>query len=753
MKFIPGYQYKDTVYDKNLKKFVKTDNKTSSESKDSKHNSNDDHNTNTNNNKSDSQKVNTTEKDDMLEALNQITDVNDTTRSVVEKHSSILKKPKNVIIHRESPPEVSFFLPSNHKDSFEEELENQENESYYGKSTNKIKRNIQQDITNTSFANSDETSFRKGNASIDNTRILSDVKVADITNLDVSFSESRKALVSALTNIKPYGSWNKLEVLNLSKLGLNNLKDLDKMAPNVRNINASKNNIEYVEGIPQRVQILQISHNHISGLTSFAKYNDLQYLNLSHNKVENFRMFNELYNLRCLILKSNRIKSLRGLEDLKTLVELDISDNFLRGDLDFNNFELNFLESLNLKNNKIRSIKGLEKLKELIVLNCDHNETSSLKCNINHKNLRKLSLKLNRLTSLDLSFAVHLKELRIDGNNLREIKGLSKRLEIIEAKLQNNNDSINSLIVESCKIKKLNKLDLTGSKNTGFTIPNDFKVGLFTNISVLNLSAMNLESLPDNLGDVFPVVYDLNLNFNRLKSLKGIENMRFLVKLKVLSNNISDLKEIFDYGASFRFKLRLLDLRVNPINKSYYPYVFYKDEENGELNGTIDNLTINESDYTANNNNNNNNNNNGSTTVTPRFNNKNKRNISSIIGSSVTDILPASTPTEETRADRTSIYDESTMLHLETYEDIEAFSIEYSKLHKAQGIEEWHKRDDKHIDYLNKFTRGIRDKRRNYENSLIVWFNNISYLDGHKIESSRRHKERALFARKRKFPN
>ncbi|GMF62680.1 unnamed protein product [[Candida] boidinii] len=129
------------------------------------------------------------------------------------------------------------------------------------------------------------------------------------------------------------------------------------MAPNVRNINASKNNIEYVEGVPQRVQILQISHNHISGLTSFAKYNDLQYLNLSYNKVENFRMFNELYNLRCLILKSNRIKSLRGLEDLKTLVELDISDNFLRGDLDFNNFELNFLESLNLKNNKIRSIK------------------------------------------------------------------------------------------------------------------------------------------------------------------------------------------------------------------------------------------------------------------------------------------------------------------------------------------------------------------------------------------------------------
>ena len=368
---------------------------------------------------------------------------------------------------------------------------------------------------------------------------------------------------------------------------------------------------------------------------------------------------------------------------------------------------------------------------------------SSLKCNLNHKNLRKLSLKLNRLTYLDLSFAAHLKELRIDGNNLREIKGLSKHLEIIDAKLQNNNESINSLIVESCKIKKLNKLDLTGSKNTSFTIPNAVKVGLFTNISVLNLSAMNLESLPNNLGDVFPVVYDLNLNFNRLKSLKGIENMRFLVKLKVLSNNISDLKEIFNYGASFRFKLRLLDLRVNPINKSYYPYVFYKDEENGELNATINNLTVNESDCTASN----------SNTMTPRFNNKNKRNISSIIGSSITDILPASTPTEETHANRTNIYDESTMLHLETYEDIEAFSIEYSKLHKVQGIEEWHKRDGKHIDYLNKYTREIRDKRRNYENSLIVWFNNISYLDGLKIESSRRHKERALFARKRKFPN
>ncbi|GMF97472.1 unnamed protein product [[Candida] boidinii] len=90
MKFIPGYQYKDTVYDKNLKKFVKTDNKTSNELKDSLNNNHSKTNTNINN--SDLQKVNTTEKDDMLEALNQITDVNDTTRSVVEKHSRFFWK-------------------------------------------------------------------------------------------------------------------------------------------------------------------------------------------------------------------------------------------------------------------------------------------------------------------------------------------------------------------------------------------------------------------------------------------------------------------------------------------------------------------------------------------------------------------------------------------------------------------------------------------------------------------------------------
>ncbi|ODV83776.1 hypothetical protein CANARDRAFT_29760 [[Candida] arabinofermentans NRRL YB-2248] len=564
-----------------------------------------------------------------FDALDQISDLNETE----DKSSGILRKSFIGNDYRKQSNEVSFKLPNDHHHS-----------------------NLQPD---------------------ESIGVDRDDSQLDLTQ-DLSFSQSNKVLVSAITETYPSADWNLIEKLDISDKVLDKLRDLDKFTPAVRYLEASNNSISHSDGIPSTIQVLKLNNNQFSSLSSFD-FADLHILKLDFNFIENLNCLANLYNLTKLSLVGNKVTNLDGLRKLKMLTSLDLSDNKLKGKLDFRDYDLEFLQDLKLDDNKLVSIQGVETLRGLVSLSADRNCITSFTCDSTSNSLKSLSLISNNLSFLDVSNISTLRILKVDSNPLSQLHGLSWQIEKVNMRSQPNSVLVNQIIEESSKSKKFTSLNLTGGSLSFLSFHYDSQ---FSNVRRLNISAMNLETLPANFSAVFPLLEILNLNFNKLKDLHGLEGLRFLRELTLLSNSLSDVRSIATNSRSFRKTLKLIDLRVNPVNKGFYPYVFYDSD--------------------------------------------------GAVGMDMSDA---------------EIIDEATTLNLRDYEDIEAFSVEFSKLYEEHSLKHW---DDKNARFVKQSLVGNQQMMKGkkvYERGLIVWFENINYLDGLRIDSNRRLRERELYTR------
>ena len=160
---------------------------------------------------------------------------------------------------------------------------------------------------------------------------------------------------------------------------------------------------------------------------------------------------------------------------------------------------------------------------------------------------------------------------------------------------------------------------------------------------------------------------------------------------------IEDVSEIIEYTEASRNSIQLFDLRVNPVTKSFYPYVFYDPEDRNE-------------------------------------DDKNQ-------------LFEEEARSSMTNTNDGSFVDESTVLNLKDFDDIEAFSVEYEKLYSADELLRWHEKDAQ----FDKKQPGITSKQKKiYQTGLIVWFHNIRCLDGLKITSKRRTHEYHQFLKQRR---
>ncbi|ODV95306.1 hypothetical protein PACTADRAFT_50048 [Pachysolen tannophilus NRRL Y-2460] len=495
------------------------------------------------------------ENDERVAALNAINDlttmrhknnkqinnkdfVNDSKR----QNSSILKSATPSILKSRdtnSKLEVSFRVPSGHKSRDGGEGDDDKDDTFHNRSQSKSKSFGFDDITHASQLE------------------------------DISFSESKKKLISVLTIVEPSGNWDEILELNLSDLGLEHLKDFYKFIPNLKEIDLSNNNIKFVNDLPTKIQKLILKNNALDGLCSFEKFHDLHYLDISSNSFDKIIDLNSLYNITNIIASSNVINSLDGLNSLGTLIELDLSNNKLRGKIDFNQFKLPNLQNLNLSGNEITHLKGLSKLTALVTLRADENNLETIEFETVHMKLKKICLEMNNLKELNCEFFPNLRVLRIDGNDIIYLSGCDKLkyLEELSAKSQQQESIINEIIEELNDVKML---DLAGTTSLRL---NQFKSS-FSNVTSLNLSAMNIEKLPFNFHEIFCNVRDLNLNFNKLTDISSLKNLNKLKNLYLVSNNLKDLESLVDALSGSRKFLKRLDLRLNPINKGYYPYVF-----------------------------------------------------------------------------------------------------------------------------------------------------------------------------------
>lgn len=508
--------------------------------------------------------------------------------------------------------------------------------------------------------------------------------VAENGTDDESFTINDKLLVECINESYPVEEWDNVEKLDISEFGIEHLHHLDKMTPNLWFLNASNNKISQNFGIPRGVQYLDLSRNKFSNISAkFDAFKNLQVLNLSHNHITDLRCLKELKNLTSLNLSYNAVESIEFLNNFKMLHYLNLSNNKLKGVVDFSEFSLWFLEDLIIDNNEIEGLINICELSQLINISANNNRLSKFQYYKEtprfrldelepHLSLRRICVNGNSLGEiLDLSMYVELKEAQFDNNEmLEQIYGISTQIEKISCRFNRDDQLINNVLKFGLSSNNLKILYLSGGK-LPIKLPN-FKSN-FTSITNLDISAMNISELPAKFGEFFPLLIDLNLNFNRLKNLKGLETLSHLKLLKLLGNDIEDLESIVDYTSNIRMRLKLLDLRVNPLTRDMYPFVFYNDEETESGAGA------------------------GST------------------------ISPAA--------------DETTALafQLQDPEDIDAFAVEYSRMYTNEGLQRWalkHRRHQKLLRRGNGNGNGNGQKYQLYLSALVTWFPRLSLLDG-----------------------
>ncbi|KAF6015627.1 hypothetical protein HII12_000787 [Brettanomyces bruxellensis] len=522
---------------------------------------------------------------------------------------------------------------------------------------------------------------------------------SDSTLADLSFSQTNNSLVSAITESYPQEDWELVEQLDISDKNLDKLRGLNKFTPNVWLLDASHNHISHVEGIPQDIQILKLNDNSLTNLASF-QFTNLQVLELDGNHLENLSGLAPLTNLTKLSLASNNIANIDHLENFRMLRYLNLSNNEISGQVDFSNYQLWLLEDLILDDNRINSLIGIENLPNLVYLSADRNKVRQLICQgVRHENLKRLSLNSNILTEASLQSFPFLKRLSFNRNNTRLVDSIGKYLEKVSFKYQGfTSSSAGAQIIQNSlrSSSHLQEACFTGS-SIDFEQIDLSRGGMFSTITNLNISAMQLTSLPASFSSIFPLLVTLNLNFNNLNTLRGLHGLKHLRKLKMLGNSIEDVSEIIEYTEASRNSIQLFDLRVNPVTKSFYPYVFYDPEDRNE-------------------------------------DDKNQ-------------LFEEEARSSMTNTNDGSFVDESTVLNLKDFDDIEAFSVEYEKLYSADELLRWHEKDAQ----FDKKQPGITSKQKKiYQTGLIVWFHNIRCLDGLKITSKRRTHEYHQFLKQRR---
>ncbi|KAM9906451.1 hypothetical protein OXX69_006800 [Metschnikowia pulcherrima] len=402
----------------------------------------------------------------------------------------------------------------------------------------------------------------------------------DVTSVsefgNATFSQSNKELVSLITGSTDEVLWESITAIDLSNKNIDRVENLEQYLPAVKSIDLSKNRLRFVEGLPSALYELDVTKNNLSDMTSFDKFHDLQVVNASFNAFQTFACLDKNVNLSKVNLTGNQIESLDGFPALHALTSINLSRNNISGKVHLANLELPNLKELNLSENFISSLDGIESLKNLRILNVNENRIVQLNCDGVHHRLKKLLCKFNDMKELHLENFPYLRILRLDGNSLVSITGLKKLdyLQELSAKSQSSAGIVETLTSAAVNIRSV---DFSGNTSLSHMLPN-LSVDAFYNVNQLNLSAVGLSSLPADFGEQFFNVRELNLSFNKLVDLKGLENMKQLKKLQVLSNNITRMEDILTGLQKSRKTLRVLDLRLNIINFEFYPYVFSPEE-------------------------------------------------------------------------------------------------------------------------------------------------------------------------------
>ncbi|TGJ87125.1 hypothetical protein E0Z10_g1642 [Xylaria hypoxylon] len=381
-----------------------------------------------------------------------------------------------------------------------------------------------------------------------------------------TMSKAVRSLVEKITEVQPFEpDWESVPELDLRNKQLDTIHMLDEFCTTLVTLDASNNSISHLDGVPQSVRNLRMTHNVLSELTAWGQLMNLQYVDVSNNQIKSLSAFKDLVHLRALRADNNQITTLDGIKFHDSLQVLRVRGNLITR-VDFDGTKMQRLTELDLENNQIVAFENSEQLTCLSTLNLQHNRLTSFAPSSGQSSLsvRFLKLSNNDVETLDLSALPSLRLLHADRNNITIITGLSQchRLDSVSLREQKGNNILDTSFLDSaCEVRKL---FLSGNRLSGFNPQADF-----LNLQYLELANCGLQSLAPDIGQLMPNLRMLNINFNSIDDLWPLRCIPRLKKLLAAGNRLSEAGKIASALAELPHLSRL-DFRNNSATLGFY---------------------------------------------------------------------------------------------------------------------------------------------------------------------------------------
>ncbi|KAF6757564.1 hypothetical protein DFP72DRAFT_891521 [Ephemerocybe angulata] len=355
---------------------------------------------------------------------------------------------------------------------------------------------------------------------------------------ECSFAVAHDRLVEVITDVQPFEPhWEQLNAIDLSGKKLESVARLKEFLPRLDSLNLNANQLSWLSGVPGSIRTLSVARNSLTGLTSYNHLPNLENLDISHNEIESLRQLECLRHLRELKADGNRITKLDGLERMDGLVKLSVQGNSIQS-VDLEGFRWTRLEMLNISHNRLDSVRGLSSLEALIAVNLDNNALREVDFGSHGMpRLRILRVSGNRLSELKVSVLPNLRTLYADNNSLSVVAKVDRLTRLENLSLRNQSGRAFNLLTRD--VRDVKRLYLSG---------NPLKAPILKeacyNLVYLELAACRLTTLPEGFGRLCPNVRVLNLNYNFLEDVRGLEELTRIQKLTIIGSRLKSTKPL-----------------------------------------------------------------------------------------------------------------------------------------------------------------------------------------------------------------
>ncbi|KAF4617395.1 hypothetical protein D9613_006011 [Agrocybe pediades] len=361
---------------------------------------------------------------------------------------------------------------------------------------------------------------------------------------ECSFGVAHDRLVEVITDAQPFEPhWEELGEVDLNGKKLESVARLKEFLPKLDVLNLNDNELAWLSGIPGSVRTLSVARNRLTGLTSYGQLLNLENLDISNNEVESLKQLECLKHLRELRADHNQIASLDGLERMDGLVKLSVQGNVIES-VDFTQYR--WLDTIGDAEHQFESIAYYAGT--IIIAIADSVKLGHELFERNSGGGRKYESTADSARRM-----ANLRTLYADNNGLGGVTNVDRLTRLENLSVRNQSGRGFRLLTRD--VRDVKRLYLSGNP-----LESDFLVEPCYNLVYLEVAGCRLSGLPEGMARLLPNLRVLNLNYNFLEDVRGLEGLTRLQKLTVIGSRLKHTKPLIRLVQKMP-ELEMLDFR------------------------------------------------------------------------------------------------------------------------------------------------------------------------------------------------